>query len=327
MLIGEDIKMRVLEKLSNFVGKYMAYIVIVIAAIALFVPTTFSFLKASYINPLLMIVMFGMGLTLKLDDFKLVLSRPLEVLIGFTAQYAIMPLIALSLVKIFNLPPELAVGVVLVGTCPGGTSSNVMTFLAKGDVALSVTITSFSTLFAPVLTPFITKLLIGATVEVDVMSMFISIVQVVIVPIALGFVINKFFGKITEKLVKILPLVSVTAIVAIVATVVSLNSAKLMTSGLLIIAIVILHNSFGYLLGFFTARVLGLNLSKQKTIAIEVGMQNSGLATSLAATAFAQYPLATIPGAIFSVWHNISGAIIANFFATMKDEKEQIKNS
>lgn len=319
--------MRVLEKLSNFVGKYMAYIVIVIAAIALFVPTTFSFLKASYINPLLMIVMFGMGLTLKLDDFKLVLSRPLEVLIGFTAQYAIMPLIALSLVKIFNLPPELAVGVVLVGTCPGGTSSNVMTFLAKGDVALSVTITSFSTLFAPVLTPFITKLLIGATVEVDVMSMFISIVQVVIVPIALGFVINKFFGKITEKLVKILPLVSVTAIVAIVATVVSLNSAKLMTSGLLIIAIVILHNSFGYLLGFFTARVFGLNLSKQKTIAIEVGMQNSGLATSLAATAFAQYPLATIPGAIFSVWHNISGAIIANFFATMKDEKEQIKNS
>ncbi|WP_312652383.1 bile acid:sodium symporter family protein [Aminipila sp.] len=319
--------MKALERLSNFVGKYMAYIVIVIAAAALFVPTTFSWLKASYINPLLMIVMFGMGLTLKLDDFKLVLSRPLEVLIGFVAQFAIMPLIALSLVKIFNLPPELAVGVVLVGTCPGGTSSNVMTFLAKGDVALSVTITSFSTLFAPVLTPFITKLLIGATVEVDVMSMFISIVQVVIVPIALGFVINKFFGKITEKLVKILPLVSVTAIVAIVATVVSLNSAKLMTSGLLIIAIVILHNSFGYLLGFFTARVLGLNLSKQKTIAIEVGMQNSGLATSLAATAFAQYPLATIPGAIFSVWHNISGAIIANFFATMKDEKEQIKNS
>ncbi len=314
--------MKVLEKLSNFVGKYMAYIVIVISAVALFVPTTFSWLKASYINPLLMIVMFGMGLTLKLDDFKLVLSRPLDVLIGFVAQYAIMPLIALLLVKIFNLPPELAVGVVLVGTCPGGTSSNVMTYLAKGDVALSVTITSFSTLFAPILTPFITKLLIGATVEVDVMSMFISIVKVVIIPIGLGFIINKFFGKITEKLVKVLPLVSVTAIVTIVATVVSLNSAKLMTSGLLIIAIVILHNGLGYLIGFFAARVLGLNLSKQKTIAIEVGMQNSGLATSLAATAFAQYPLATIPGAIFSVWHNISGAILANFFATLKDDKE-----
>lgn len=314
--------MKTLEKLSNLVGKYMAYIVIVIAAIALFVPSTFSWLKASYINPLLMIVMFGMGLTLKLDDFKLILSRPIEVLIGFTGQFVIMPLIALSLVKIFKLPPELAVGVVLVGTCPGGTSSNVMTFLAKGDVALSVTITSFSTLFAPILTPFITKILIGATVEVNVMSMFVSIVQVVILPIGLGFIINRFFGKTTEKLVSILPLVSVTAIVTIVATVVSLNSAKLMTSGLLIILIVMLHNGLGYLLGFFTAKLFGLSLAKQKTIAIEVGMQNSGLATSLAATAFAQYPLATIPGALFSVWHNISGSILANFFARMKDEEE-----
>lgn len=316
--------MKILEKLSDFVGKYMAYIVIVIAAMALFVPSTFSWLKPSYINPLLMIVMFGMGLTLKLDDFKLILSKPLEVLIGFVAQFVIMPLVALILVKVFNLPPELAVGVVLVGTCPGGTSSNVMTFLAKGDVALSVTITSFSTLFAPILTPFITKLLIGATVEVNVMSMFISIIQVVILPIGLGFIINKFFGKTTEKLVAILPLVSVTAIVTIVATVVSMNSAKLMTSGLMIIAIVILHNSFGYLIGFFTAKLFGLSLSKQKTISIEVGMQNSGLATSLAATAFAQYPLATIPGAIFSVWHNISGSILANFYARMEDKNEKV---
>lgn len=315
--------MKALERLSNFVGKYMAYIVIVVAALALFVPSTFSWLKASYINPLLMIVMFGMGLTLKPDDFKLVLSRPLDVLIGFLAQFVIMPLIALFLVKVFNLPPELAVGVVLVGTCPGGTSSNVMTYLAKGDVALSVTMTSFSTLFAPFLTPFLTKFLIGATVEVDVMNMFISIVKVVIVPIGLGFVINKFLGKVTEKLVKVLPLVSVTAIVAIVATVVSMNSAKLMTSGLLIIAIVILHNGLGYLLGFFAAKVLGLDLAKQKAIAIEVGMQNSGLATSLAATAFAQYPLATIPGAIFSVWHNISGAILANFFATKTEDSSE----
>lgn len=318
--------MKLLERLSNFVGKYMAYIVIVVAAVALFVPSTFSWLNPSYINPLLMIVMFGMGLTLKLDDFKLVLSRPLDVLIGFSAQFVIMPLIALLLVKVFNLPPELAIGVVLVGTCPGGTSSNVMTYLAKGDVALSVTMTSFSTLFAPFLTPLITKFLIGTTVEVDVMNMFISIVKVVIVPIGLGFVINKFFGKATEKLVKVLPLVSVTAIVAIVATVVSMNSAKLMTSGLLIIAIVILHNALGYLLGFFAAKAFGLNLAKQKAVAIEVGMQNSGLATSLAATAFAQYPLATIPGAIFSVWHNISGAVLANFFdAKTEDPREGSK--
>lgn len=313
--------MKFLEKLSSLAGKYMAGIVLVIAALALFVPTSLSWIKTSYVTPLLMVVMFGMGLTLKFEDFKLIMSRPKDVIIGFCAQFIIMPLIALFLVKIFNLPPELAVGVILVGTCPGGTSSNVMTFLAKGDVALSVTMTSFSTIFAPILTPFLTKFLIGATVEVNVMSMFISIIQVVILPIGLGFVINKFFGKITEKFVKVLPLVSVTAIVAIVAAVVSANSARIMTSGLLIIAVVILHNSLGYTVGYFLAKLIGMDLSKRKAVAIEVGMQNSGLATSLAATSFAQYPLATIPGAVFSVWHNISGAILANIFAKM-EEKE-----
>lgn len=307
--------MKVLEKISGLVGKFMAVIVLVIAAMALFVPTTFLWIKGSYITPLLMIVMFGMGLTLKFDDFKLVFSRPKDVLIGCLAQFTIMPLIALLLTKIFNLPPELAVGVVLVGTCPGGTSSNVMTYLAKGDIALSVAMTSVSTVLAPILTPLITKLLIGQTVSVDVMSMFISIVKVVILPIGLGFIINSFFSKITEKFVKVLPLVSVTAIVAIVASVVASNSEKILTSGLIIILVVVLHNSLGYVIGFIVGKVLGLELSKQKAIAIEVGMQNSGLATSLAATSFAQYPLATIPGAIFSVWHNISGAIAANILA------------
>lgn len=313
--------MKLLEKLSSLAGKYMAVIVLVIAALSLFVPVSFSWIKTSYINPLLMVVMFGMGLTLKPEDFKLVLSRPGDVIIGFLAQFILMPLIAFLLVKIFNLPTELAIGVILVGTCPGGTSSNVMTFLGKGDVALSVTMTSFSTILAPFLTPIITKLLIGETVDVNVMSMFISIIKVVILPIGLGFIINKFFGKITERFVKVLPLVSVIAIVAIVASVVSANSAKIMTSGLLIIAVVILHNSLGYATGFFASKVLGMNLAKRKAVAIEVGMQNSGLATSLAATAFAQYPLATIPGAVFSVWHNISGAIIANIFAKMEDTK------
>ncbi|WP_326910802.1 bile acid:sodium symporter family protein [Sedimentibacter sp. MB31-C6] len=307
--------MKVLEKISGLVGKFMAVIVLVIAAMALFVPTTFLWIKGSYITPLLMIVMFGMGLTLKFDDFKLVFSRPKDVLIGCLAQFTIMPLIALLLTKIFNLPPELAVGVVLVGTCPGGTSSNVMTYLAKGDIALSVAMTSVSTVLAPILTPLITKLLIGQTVSVDVMSMFISIVKVVILPIGLGFIINSFFGKITEKFVKVLPLVSVTAIVAIVASVVASNSEKILTSGLIIILVVVLHNCLGYVIGFIVGKVLGLDLSKQKAIAIEVGMQNSGLATSLAATSFAQYPLATIPGAVFSVWHNISGAIAANILS------------
>lgn len=308
--------METLKKITAFVSKYMALIVIAVAALALFKPNAVSFIKTSYVNTLLGIVMFGMGLTLKLSDFKVVFSRPKDVIIGFIAQFTIMPLLAYILTKVFRLSPELAIGVILVGTCPGGTSSNVMTYLSKGDVALSVGMTAVSTVFAPLLTPLLTLLYAGQKVDVNVMSMFLSIIKVVILPIGLGFIINYFFKKITEKIVEILPLISTTAIVAIVAAVVSANSAKLMTSGLLIIAVVILHNVLGYLTGYGVGKLLKLDTTKCRAISIEVGMQNSGLATSLAATHFAQYPLATIPGAVFSVWHNISGAILANFFAS-----------
>lgn len=307
--------MKLLEKLSDFVGKYMAVLVLAVAALALFVPSSVSFIKTSYVNTLLGIVMFGMGLTLKASDFKIVFSHPKDVVLGCLAQFTIMPLLAFFLTKLFGLSPELAVGVILVGTCPGGTSSNVMTYLAKGDVALSVGMTGVSTILAPFLTPVLTYLLAGQTVDVNMMSMFLSIVKVVIVPIALGCIINKLFADFTQKLVKVLPLVSVTAIVAIVAAVVSANASKIMTSGLLIVMVVMLHNICGYALGFFIGKALKLETAKCKAVAIEVGMQNSGLATSLAATHFAQYPLATIPGAVFSVWHNISGAIFANFMA------------
>ena len=307
--------MNVLKKISNFFGQHMAVIVIAIAALALFAPGSVSFIKTSYVNTLLGIVMFGMGLTLRPDDFKVVFSRPKDVIIGCLAQFTIMPLLAFGLTKVFHLPAELAIGVILVGTCPGGTSSNVMTYLSKGDVALSVGMTSVSTILAPFLTPLLTYLFAGAKVDVNMASMFLSIIKVVIVPIAAGFVINHFFSRITQKIVEILPLISTTAIVAIVAAVVSANSAKLLTSGLLIVAVVICHNVCGYLLGYGIGKVLKLDMAKCRAISIEVGMQNSGLATSLAATHFAQYPLATIPGAIFSVWHNISGAILANFYA------------
>jgi BASS family bile acid:Na+ symporter len=317
----EEKEMKVLKKISDFFGKYMAIIVIVVAAIALFSPSTLSFIKTSYVNTLLGIVMFGMGLTLKPNDFKVVFSRPKDVIIGCIAQFTIMPILAFLLTKIFNLPTELAVGVILVGTCPGGTSSNVMTYLSKGDVALSVGMTAVSTILAPFLTPLLTLLYAGESVDVNVLSMFMSIVQVVIIPIVLGFVINHFFSKITQQIVEILPLISTTAIVLIVAAVVSANSAKIMTSGLLIIAVVICHNVCGYLIGFGLGKVLKLDESKCRAISIEVGMQNSGLATSLATTHFAQYPLATIPGAVFSVWHNISGAILANIYA--RTAKEQ----
>ena len=310
--------MKVLEKISNLVGKYMAVIVLAVAALALFVPSAVSFIKTSYVNTLLGIVMFGMGLTLKASDFKVVFSRPKDIIIGCLAQFTIMPLLAFALTKLLGLPADLTIGVILVGTCPGGTSSNVMTYLAKGDVPLSVGMTGISTILAPFLTPMLTYLFAGQSVDVNMMSMFMSIVKVVIVPIGAGCLLNKFFSSLTQKLVNVLPLVSVSDIVAIVAAVVSANSARIMTCGLLIVVVVILHNLCGYGLGFAIGKVLKLDMAKCKAVAIEVGMQNSGLATSLAGTHFAAYPLATIPGAVFSVWHNISGAVFANFMADKK---------
>lgn len=314
--------MKALEKLSDLVGRYMAYIVIAVAALALFAPSTVRFIKTSYVNTLLGIVMFGMGLTLKPVDFKVVFSRPKDVVIGCLAQFTLMPLLAFLLTRLFSLPAELAVGVILVGTCPGGTSSNVMTYLSGGDVALSVGMTAVSTILAPLLTPLLTLLYAGQRVDVNVMNMFLSIVKVVLLPIGGGFLINHFLRSVTEKIVRVLPLISTTAIVAIVAAVVAANAEKILTSGLLIVVVVILHNLLGYATGFGVGKLLKLDETKCRAISIEVGMQNSGLATSLAATHFTQYPLATIPGAVFSVWHNISGAILANIFArTAKKEQ------
>lgn len=314
--------MKMLEKISDLMGKNMALIVLLLAALALFAPTTCLWIKTSWVNYLLMIVMFGMGLTLRLEDFKLVFTRPRDILLGCATQFIIMPLLAFGLGMAFHLDPALMAGVVLVGCCPGGTSSNVITYLSKGDVALSVGMTSVNTLLAPFLTPAITYLLLKTTVNVDMMSMFVSIVKVVVVPIALGFIINKLFGELTQKLVKVLPGVSVTAICLIVAAVVSHNAEKILTTGLIVFAVVILHNLLGYASGFVLGRALHLGIPKTKALSVEIGMQNSGLATSLAGTAFPDLAMATVPGAIFSVWHNISGAILANIYNRWTDKTE-----
>ena len=306
--------MNLLEKISNWFGKYMALIVLAVAALALLVPRTCLWVQTSWVNYLLMVVMFGMGLTLSLDDFKLVFTHPKDILIGCLAQFTIMPLLAIMLGKLFHLDAALLAGVVLVGTCPGGTSSNVITYLSKGDVALSVGMTSVNTLLAPVLTPAITYFLLKTTVTVDPISMFLSIVKVVIVPIALGFIVNKVFGKVTRRLIKVLPSVSVVAICLIVAAVVSHNAEKILNTGMVVFAVVILHNLLGYACGLAVGKLLHLSVPKAKALSIEVGMQNSGLATSLAGTAFPNLAMATVPGAIFSVWHNISGAILANIY-------------
>ncbi|SFP79381.1 bile acid:Na+ symporter, BASS family [Butyrivibrio proteoclasticus] len=312
-----------MKKVSSFVGKYMAIIVLVVAALALFVPGTCLWIQTSWVNYLLMVVMFGMGLTLKPEDFILVFKKPQDILLGCVAQFTIMPLIAFALGKAFGLEAGLLAGVILVGTCPGGTSSNVITYLSKGDVALSVGMTSVNTLLAPILTPAITYLLLRTSVTVDVLGMFVSIIKVVIVPIALGFVINRFFGKFTAKAGDVLPLISVTAITLIVAAVVSHNSARILETGAVVFVVVILHNLLGYACGYLLGKVLKLPVSKKKALSIEIGMQNSGLATSLAGTAFPDLAMATVPGAIFSVWHNISGAILANIYQKLVDDAEK----
>ena len=300
-----------MKRISEVIGKYMAWIVLIIAALALFAPGTCLWIRTGWINYLLMIVMFGMGLTMKLSDFAVVFTRPRDVIIGCLAQFIVMPLLAFGLGKAFGLSNELLVGVILVGTCPGGTSSNVITYLSKGDTALSVGMTSINTLLAPFLTPALTYLYLRTTVNVDVKSMFVSIIQVVIVPIGLGLMINKLFGKYTQKISDVLPTVSVTAICLIVAAVVSHNSEKILSTGLVIFAVVILHNLLGYLCGYLIGVFFKMDLPRKKAVAIEIGMQNSGLATTLAGSAFPNLAMATVPGAIFSVWHNISGAILA----------------
>ncbi|WP_028233499.1 bile acid:sodium symporter family protein [Pseudochrobactrum sp. AO18b] len=310
--------MKMLASFSAFVGKTFAVWVLLFAVLGFVFPETFKQF-APYIVTLLGIIMFGMGLTLSLDDFREVVRRPVDVGIGVASQFLIMPLLAVLLTKIIPMSPEVAAGVILVGCCPGGTSSNVMTYLGKGDVALSVACTSVTTLAAPLVTPFLVWFFASQFLPVDAMAMFMSIVKVILVPLALGVLAQKLIPGIVKSAVPVLPLVSVTGIVLIVAAVVAGSKGAIATSGLLIFVVVVLHNGIGYMLGFTAAKLTGMSLAKRKAIAVEVGMQNSGLGAALANAHFS--PLAAVPSAIFSVWHNISGALLANYFARMKDDK------
>ncbi|MCG8285243.1 bile acid:sodium symporter family protein [Acinetobacter seifertii] len=307
--------MSALLRFTQFVQKTFALWVIVFAALAIWQPEFFVWLKA-YIPWILGIIMLGMGMTMTVDDFKGVLQSPKAVLIGVVAQFVVMPGLAYVLCKLFNLPPEIAVGVILVGCCPGGTASNVITYMAKGNVALSVACTSVSTLLAPVLTPAIFYLLASQWLKIDAASMFISILQVVLVPIVIGLILRTWLKRQVESYIQVMPLVSVIAIVAIVAAIIGGSKAAIFQSGLLILAVVILHNGFGYLLGFTAARFFKLPYADSKAIAVEVGMQNSGLGVALAAVHFAASPITAVPSAIFSLWHNISGPALATYWAS-----------
>ena len=303
-----------MKTLCHYISEYMGVLVLVAALLALVFPSVLQQVPTKTINYLLGVVMFGMGLTLNLKDFKIVFSRPKDVLVGCLAQFTIMPLLAWGLAKAFQLDEALALGVVLVGCCPGGTASNVITYLAKGDLALSVGMTGVSTLLAPLLTPLLTWALAGKSVHVDVAGMLLSILWVVILPITIGLIVKWIWPKFTEKAVDYLPAISSITIAVTVAIVIAASASKLLAGGWIIVIVVILHNICGLGLGYLIGRVLGMSETKKRAISIEVGMQNSGLASSLATLHFAAYPMATIPGAIFSVWHNISGAIVARLY-------------
>ena len=300
--------------LCHFISQYMGVMVLAVAVVSLCWPSSFLWIDTSAISPMLGVIMFGMGLTLSPQDLGVVLSRPKDILIGCLAQYTVMPLLAWLLTWAFALPKELTLGIILVGCCPGGTASNVITYLAKGDLALSVGMTATSTLLAPLLTPMLVWLMAGTLVEVDTIGMLLSIVYVVIAPIFAGLLCQRFLSRMTNRLVPYLPAFSSLAICWVVGIVVSHNAAHLLEGGLLLVIVVMAHNLCGLGIGYMIGHVLGLSDSKKRAISIEVGMQNSGLASGLAAIHFAAYPLAAIPGAIFSVWHNISGALAARFY-------------
>ena len=307
-----------MKRICKFITDYMGVLVLLSAILGIAFPGTFSHLKPTLINPLLGVIMFGMGLTLKAEDFRVVFTRPRDVIIGCLAQFTVMPLLAFALTRIFALEPALAVGVILVGCCPGGTASNVITYLARGDLALSVGMTATSTLLAPVLTPLLVWLFAGETVDVNVVGMLLSILWVVILPIALGLIVKRLWPRVTEHATGYLSAVSSLAICLIVLIVVAANADKLLSGGLIIVLVVILHNVCGLGIGYLIGYLLKLSPEKRRAISVEVGMQNSGLASSLATLHFAAYPMATIPGAVFSVWHNISGALIARLYSRRK---------
>lgn len=253
--------------------------------------------------------MFGMGTTLTVDDFKRVLLRPKDVGIGVITQYLFMPFLGFVLTKLFGLDPLLAVGIVLVGSSPGGTSSNVITYLARADVAFSVTMTSVSTILSPILLPLLMYVYAGQWINVPVLKLFISTVQIILLPVGLGLVFRALIKDKIKYVLPMLPSVSAAAIIFIVAVIVAANSTSIATVGLLVALVAVIHNMFGFAVGYGVARFFGMDVIRARAVSIEIGMQNSGLAVALANTYFGA--LAALPGAIFSVWMNISGSALA----------------
>jgi BASS family bile acid:Na+ symporter len=309
--------LKYLSQLNSVITNYFTFWIIIFSAVAYFYPIYFADLR-TLIVPTLGVIMFGMGVTLTTDDFKRVFLRPKDVGVGVITQYTVMPFIGFVLAKIFGLDPLLAAGVVLVGSCPGGTSSNVMTYLARGDVAFSVTMTSVSTILSPIMLPFLMYTYAGEWINVPVLKLFISTVQIILLPVGLGLLLRILIKDKIKYVLPVLPSVSSAAIIFIVAVIVAANSASIASVGLLVAVIAIIHNTFGFLIGYRVARFFGMDVNRARAVSIEIGMQNSGLAVALANTYFGA--LAALPGAIFSVWMNISGSALAWWWRRSSNE-------
>jgi BASS family bile acid:Na+ symporter len=309
-----------LQRTSQFIQKTFALWIVIFAAAAFLWPAGFKWI-GPWVPWLLGIAMFGMGITLTLADFREVVRHPKAVAIGVIAHFVVMPGVAYALCKLLNLPPDVAVGVILVGCCPSGTASNVMVYLARGNTALAVACASVSTLLAPILTPAMFYLLAHEWLHIQAGDMFVSVLEIVLLPIVLGLIVHAALGKRVQTVTAYTPLVSVVAIIAIVAAVVAGSKTRIVETGLLIFVVVMLHNGLGYLFGYWAGRLVRLPRADNKAIAFEVGMQNSGLGVALAAIHFKANPVAAVPSAIFSFWHNISGPLLATYWAR-KDSQQ-----
>ncbi|OOC54365.1 MULTISPECIES: bile acid:sodium symporter family protein [Nocardiopsis] len=314
--------MTLIKNIADLVGRWFALLVLAGGIAGLLAPEQAS-LVTPHISLLLGVIMFGMGLTMRPVDFAVVARHPKAVILGVLAQYTVMPLLGWAIAQALGLPPLLVVGMVLVGASPGGTASNVIVYLARGDVALSVAMTSVSTLLAPLATPLLVLGLAGSTLPVPAGDLFVSILKVVLFPVVAGLLLRMAAHRFVERILPAMPLVSVTGIVVVVAGVVGANADTVLSTGLTVALAVVLHNCLGLGLGYLIGRGVKLPETARRAVSVEVGMQNSGLAAALATAHFA--PLAALPGALFSVWHNMSGALIATYWARRVPEGDPVE--
>jgi len=304
--------MKLLEKISKLITQYFTVWLVLCSVIAFFFPSTLK-LNGGWITNMLCLIMLGMGLTMKPDDFKLVFARPRDVIVGIILRYTIMPLVGFCVAQIMGLPPSLAAGLILVGCCPSGTASNVICFLAKGDVALAVTVSSFNILLAPILLPPTFLILAGQYVHVDAVVIFLDTIKVVLIPVTAGLLLRTFYPRFVERIMTIVPVVTIIVMIWVIAIVVAISADKLATVAIIALVAVAMHNGIGLILGYGVSKAIGMEENKARAICFEVGIEMSGLAVVLAMAHLD--PLAAVPGAIFSVWHNLTGGIIAGYWA------------